>query len=351
MPIHCEMYSISPTKIYHKLKKESMTKYRLIFLLTSLLIISGCGEKKKSFDENIKQIKHVVVIYMENHSFDNMWGEFEGANGLSNAKEENIIQVDKEGKPYDTLPEIPRSSAFPSNLPNHYFNIDQYLSSRKAAISHIHLYYYEIMQIDSGKMDKFATYNPNKGMVMGYYKTEDLPLYPIAKEYTLCDNFFHSGFGSSFFNHIFLIAARPARWQEAPSDMFAEVDSTGKMVKNGRLTPDGYVLNTIYPEKGPRPPKADTTRLMPPQTFPTIGDRLSEKDISWAWYSQGWDSAVAGKPTVYAYNHEPFVIFANYAKGTEGRKKHLKDETDFMKAAKEGNLPAVSFVKPGRGFE
>lgn len=328
-----------------------MTKQRIILFLALCLGISGCHHKKQDdFEKNIKKIKHVVVIYMENHSFDNLYGEFEGADGLSDAKKANVIQVDKEGKPYEYLPDIPRSSAFPTNLPNNYFNIDQYIPSDKETPSPTHAYYREIIQIDSGKMDKFAAYNSNKGMTMGYYKTKDIPLYPFAKKYTLCDHFFHSGFGGSYFNHVFLIAAAPAVWKNAPSDIVAEVDSTGKMVEGGLVTPDGYVVNTVFPKNPPYPPKADTARLLPPQTLPTIGDRLSEKDISWAWYAGGWDSAVAGKPSIYAYNHEPFTYFANYAPGTEGR-KHLQDETDFLKAAKAGKLPSVSFVKPGRGFD
>ncbi len=329
-----------------------MFKKPIIPLLALALGFAGCHQqgKEKSFEDNIQQIKHVVVIYMENHSFDNLYGQFEGANGLSNAKEANITQIDKEGKPYDYLPEIPRNSAFPTNLPNTYFNIDQYVPADKETPDVTHLYYHEIMQIDSGRMDKFAQLNHSKGLTMGYYKTELLPMYPIAKKYTLCDNFYHSGFGCSYFNHVFFIAAAPAVWKDAPADIVAQVDSTGKMVKNGLVTPDGYVVNTVFPKNPPYPPKADTTRLLPPQTLPTIGDRLSEKDISWAWYSAGWDSAVAGKPSIYAYNHEPFAYFANYAPGTPGR-KHLQDETDFLEAAKNGALPSVSFVKPGRGYD
>jgi phospholipase C len=328
-----------------------MFKKRIGLLLALAFIICSCNRKKNDFDQNIKKINHVVVIYMENHSFDNLYGQFPGADGLSDAPDSQITQVDSTGQAYKTLPPIPRSSAFPTNLSNTYFNIDQYLSARKAEPSPIHQYYYEIMQVDSGKMDKFALHDPKGGMVMGYYTTKDLPLYPIAKKYTLCDHFFHSGFGSSFFNHIFLIAARPARWKDAPANMRANVDSTGKMVKNGRITPDGYVLNTVYSKGSVYPSGIDSSRLMPNQTFPTIGDRLNKKGISWAWYSQGWDKAVAGKSSVFAYNHEPFMLFANYAKGTAGRKKHLKDEKDFLKAAKEGALPAVSFVKPGRGYD
>ncbi len=329
-----------------------MIKKGMIFFLAICLEICGCHpEKSIPFNEGIKKINHIVVIYMENHSFDNLWGEFEGADGLSKARDVNIIQVDEKDSPYAYLPEIPRNSIFPVDLPNYYFNIDQYVPSDKETPSPTHQYYHEIMQINKGKMDKFALYNVNKGMAMGYYKTELLPLYPLARKYTLCDNFFHSGFGCSYFNHVFLIASAPAVWHNAPPDVIAAVDSTGKMIKNGLVTPDGYVVNTVYPKNGPHPPMADTSRLLPPQTLPTIGDRLSEKGISWAWYSAGWDSALVQKPSIYAYNHEPFAYFANYGPGTEGREKHLKDETDFLRAAKAGSLPHVSFVKPGRGYD
>lgn len=327
-----------------------MTKRIVIFLALSLAFSSCQQTKQAGFDENIQKIKHIVVIYMENHSFDNLYGQFEGAEGLADAQAANITQVDKEGKKYEYLPAIPRSSAFPTNLPNHYFNIDQYIPSDKAIPSPTHAYYHEIMQIDSGKMDKFAAYDHAKGMAMGYYTTKDLPLYPYAKKYTLCDHFFHSGFGCSYFNHVFLIAAAPAVWPDAPADIIAEVDSNGKMIKNGLVTPDGYVVNTVFPKNPPYPPNADTNRLLPPQTMPTIGDRLSEKGISWAWYAGGWDSAVAGKPSGYAYNHQPFIYFANYAPGKKGR-AHMKDETDFLKAAKAGMLPSVSFVKPAHKYD
>src|ERR1700742_1983124 len=90
-----------------------------IFALTVL----GCA----SAQAHISKVKHVVVIYMENHSFDNLWGQFPGADGLSQAKKEQIIQLDATGNPYTTLPPVPSSSAFPTNLANDVFNIDQYV--------------------------------------------------------------------------------------------------------------------------------------------------------------------------------------------------------------------------------
>lgn len=331
-----------------------MRSSRLLFLGLITLGLASCGTSKKtqqsktSFDKGIKQIKHVVVVYMENHSFDNLYGEFKGANGIKEAIKGNYVQVDKEGKPYKYLPEIPRNNSFPTNLPNKLFNIDQYVPNDKKTPDVTHRFFHNKLQINGGKMDKFAAYNQSKGLAMGYYSTEKLPLYQFAKDYTLCDNFFQSVYGGSYFNHVYLISAAVPVWPNAPKSRIAKLDANGNMVRDGEVTPDGYVVNHILSRNKPYPPKSDTSKFLPSQDMPTIGDRLSEKNISWAWYSEGWDDAVAGRKNNFAYNHEPFLYFTKYKEGTEGR-KHMKDQNDFIKAAKEGTLPSVSFVKPGGG--
>ena len=171
-----------------------MPLQRFFYMLFILLLISSCASKKAqhqetSFDEGIGQIKHLVVIYMENRSFDNLYGEFKGANGIKNARKGNFAQVDENGKPYQYLPEIPRNNSFPTNLPNALFNIDQYVPSDKATPDVTHRFFHNKMQINGGKMDKFALYNDTKGLAMGYYNTKKIPLYPIAQKYTLCDNY------------------------------------------------------------------------------------------------------------------------------------------------------------------
>jgi len=304
-------------------------------------------EPKPKAPAAIDKVGHVVVIYMENHSFDNLYGQFEGADGIAQAKAGNVTQLDKDGNVYATLPPIPRSSAFPTNLPNNYFNIDQYIPADQQTPDVLHRYYQEQLQIDGGKMDKFAYYNSSKGMTMGYYKTSLLPLYAIAKKYTLCDHFFHSAFGSSFLNHQWLIAAATPTFPDASVSMKATVDASGKMTNDGLVTPDGFAVNTIYSVNMPHPANSAPASLVPNQTNPTIGDRLSEKNVSWAWYSGGWNDAIAGKPDkTFQYHHQPFIYFANYADGTAAKKEHLKDETEFFEAAKKGTLPAVSFIKP-----
>jgi len=329
------------------MKKRVLTKGYLFALATaaigSYLAVSAFKAPKKP---SINDVQHVVVIYMENHSFDNLYGQFPGASGLAQANIKNVTQVEADGKPFATLPPVPKGSAFPTNLPNTYFNINQYVADDQVTPDVTHAFYQEQFQIDGGKMDKYAQYNFTKGLTMGYYTTAQLPLYELAKKYTVCDHFFHSAFGGSFLNHQWLIAATTPVFPNAPDAIKAKVDASGKLIKDGSVTPDGYAVNTLN-SVNLHPATTPAANLVPNQTNPTIGDRLSDKNISWAWYSGGWDNVNAGKPDAsFTYHHQPFAYFARYAEGTEERKKHLRDEKEFLEAAKKGTLPAVSFVKP-----
>lgn len=333
------------------MKKVSLpAKIKIVLSIGAAAILSvgiSAYRTPPSSAPKINKVGHVVVIYMENHSFDNLYGQFEGADGQTNAKPQNITQLDKDGQPYATLPPIPYSTAFPTNLPNHYFNIDQYVPNDQETPDVTHRYYQEQLQINGGKMNKYAQYNNSKGLTMGYYTTSKLPLYAMAKKYTLCDRFFHSVFGCSFLNHQWLIAAATPVFPNAPDYMKARLDSTGKLIKDGTVSPDGYAVNTCFTVNMPHPKGAKEGSLLPQQTNPTIGDRLSDKGVSWAWYSGGWDDALAGKPDrTFSYHHQPFAYYAKYADGTAAKKEHLKDETLFFEAAKNGTLPSVSFVKP-----
>src|SRR5205814_10640444 len=144
-----------------------------------------------------------------------------------------------------------------------------------------------------------------------------------------------------------------------------------------------YAVNTIQPAFEP----ADPGDRLAAQTNPTIGDRLTEKGIDWAWYAGGWADATGDTrdpgysngpgPTcsnpnidpakvnlvpkfvypicpdiLFQYHHQPFNYFANYGPGTPGR-AHLQDQADFFNliasSRKQGNdcdLKPVSFWKP-----
>ncbi len=290
-------------------------------------------------------LQYLVVIYLENHSFDNLYGEFPGANGLANAGGK-ASQVDLTGKPFALLP-TPPGGAFPNNLANAPFSIEQYIPISANTPDLVHRFYQEQVQIDGGKMDKFAAVSDAKGLVMGFYHTSNLPLAAEAATNTLCDNFFHAAFGGSFLNHIYFISARVPTFPDAPAAMRAQIDERGNLLSDGAVTPDGYAVNTMFTVNNPHPSIIPVAALVPNQTFATIGDRLSDKGVSWAWYSGGWNDAVAGHPApLFQFHHQPFAYFAKYADGTAAKTEHLKDETEFIAAARAGTLPSVSFVKP-----
>lgn len=293
----------------------------------------------------LEKLDHIVVIYLENHSFDNLYGEFPGANGLSNATD-HTTQVDRSGRPYRVLPQPP-GKAFPPNLPNAPFSIEKYILISARTPDLIHRFYQQQAQIDGGRMDRFAAISDARGLVMGFYHTRNLPLADEAAKNTLCDNFFHGAFGGSFLNHIFFVSLQAPLFANAPPSMKATLDARGNLVKDGAVTPDGFVVNTAFTVNAPHPANASRASLVPNQPMPTIGDRLSEKNISWAWYSGGWNNAIAGHPDkLFQFHHQPFAYFARYADGTPGRAQHLKDESEFIAAARSGTLPAVAFVKP-----
>jgi acid phosphatase len=151
-------------------------------------------------------------------------------------------------------------------------------------------------------------------------------------------------------NHFWLACACMPRYPNAPNALIATIGSDGHVIHHPHVedvvTPDGYVVNTIQPFATPHAPTSDVSHLLPPQDMPTIGDRLSEKGITWAWYAGGWNDALAGHPGSFQFHHQPYVYFRNYGDGTQGRKDHLKDGEDFIKAIKDGTLPQVSFYKP-----
>jgi len=298
-------------------------------------------------------INHLVVIYDENHSFDNLYGSFKGANGISRASDTATTQVDlATGQPYTCLPQTD-SHLVGTCLPDQPFDITQFVPADQKTRDLVHRYYQEQVQIDGGKMDRFVTVSDAKGLSLGFYPTDQLPVAKEAANFVLDDNFFHAAFGGSFLNHQWLVCACTPVYANAVSDgsskdLHTVLGANGLPVAghDGQLTTKAtgdFAVNTIFPAS---PPTIAGAPQLPLLTDKTIGDRLSAAGVSWAWYSGGWNDAVAGHPnSLFMYHHQPFDYYANYAPGTAGR-SHLQDETDFIAAARAGTLPAVSFVKP-----
>ena len=326
-------------------------------LLSLWFLAAACAGFGQNVLTQLKaRVKHIVVIYQENWSFDALYGRFPGANGIANASEESLTQVDRAGAPLKAAPAPlngkdvdPAFASLDLAEALKPFDLTRFIGPDTRTGDLVHRFYTEQLQIDGGKMDKFVAWSDNGGLAMSYFDATNMPEGKLAQEFTLCDNFFHAAFGGSFLNHFFLIAAAAPRFPNAPTSMIATPpDAAGTSVADKVVTPDGYAVNTAFSVNHPIPPSVmDTTTLVPNQTMTTIGDRLSEKGVPWAWYSGGWDDALAGKPDpLFQFHHQPFIFFANYADGTAAKREHLKDEKDFLAAVERGALPAVSFVKP-----
>jgi phospholipase C len=325
------------------------------FLLSLVLTVAlAPGAAPATGTAGLEQLEHLIVIYEENWSFDGLFGRFPGANGIANAGAA-ATQVNREGQPYATLPppsalgqppSVP-DPRFPAALPNGPFNLAPYVPPDGRARDMVHRFYQEQQQINGGRMNQYVAWTDGGGLVMGYYDAADWPLGRLAQQYTLADNFFHAAYGGSMLNHLWLVCACTPRWPEAPAHLVAQLDADGRLVRDGVVSPDGYVVNQVEPFNEPHAPTAPDADRLPPLTPPTIGDRLSERGVSWAWYGGGWPEAAAGSPPPgFAFHHQPFNYFAGYAPNTAARAAHLKGETAFRDALRDGTLPAVAFVKP-----
>jgi phospholipase C len=276
-------------------------------------------------------------------------------------------------------------------LPNGPFRIDAPpINGRLDQVlpSPWHLYYQNREQIAGGRNNKFVALSDAGAWVMGYFDGSKMKVWQWAREYTLADHFFMGAFGGSFLNHMWLVCACTPRDPGAPSSARPTLDAQGDLANkpgspksvldgtvqllDGRVTPDGYIVNTSQPPYQPSgiapvPGKldyADSTKSpVPPLTAKTIGDTLSAKGVSWVWYAGGWDAALADgrrepnekRTVIYARgaespiflpHHQPFNYFARFAPGTPDRAEHLKDEDAFLAAIDQGTLPQVALFKP-----
>ncbi|MFU8789963.1 MAG: alkaline phosphatase family protein [Methylobacter sp.] len=321
-------------------------KTALLLAFTALMPIISPVKAK-----GLEQIDHIVVIYLENRSFDNLFGAFPQAEGLAQAKKAPL-QVDEYGRPYAALPPVfsgeQPDTRFPLDLANAPFDIADYVSPDQKHPDLTHRFFIHQMQINAGRNDRFAQLSSAGALTMGHYDVSGSALWQYAKEFTLADNFFQATFGGSFLNHHWLICACTPAFKEAPIELrhWKNDPNTGKPMSDPAVTQDGYVVNTMQPFN---PPFDDTKHKprLPVQYHATIGDRLTEKGISWAWYAGGWDDAIAQRKTEgnFQYHHQPFVYYANYAPGSQGRAAHLKDKSQLLSDL-AGTFPHVAFYKP-----
>jgi phospholipase C len=255
-----------------------------------------------------------VVVYEENHSFDNLYGGWEGVNGRADAPTSKITQVSQSGAPYtcllqndvnltspDPLPTTCTDSTtappFTSHFGNALFSIEQYIPKTARTcpapgvfapngIKHpagdpggctkdlVHRFYQEQYQLNNGAQNRYTTGSDALGLTQGYYDTTQLPIYEYLHskghpDYAIADNFFQSAFGGSFLNHQWLIAAATPPWAGMPAGQHAIIDSNG--MPNG--TPPGTPASGGYALYHPTGPVSDPagTRLCPVGVDPNPG--------------------------------------------------------------------------------
>ncbi|HJR29876.1 MAG TPA: alkaline phosphatase family protein, partial [Pseudomonas sp.] len=185
------------------------------------------------------QVKTVVVIYAENRSFNNLFGDFPGVEKpLSGLKPVEYQQRDRDGSLLQTLPPVwggvlqigpqtldgvtyPSATQFQEHLPNAPFALKgpnaEDLPFGLVTRDLWHAFYQNQMQINGGKNDGFVAWADSGGLPMGHYAQSrySLRLWDVAQEFVLCDNFFQGAFGGSFLNHQYLISATAPFYPDA----------------------------------------------------------------------------------------------------------------------------------------
>ena len=269
-----------------------------LFVFTALPAVGAQTDKSP-----LGSINHIVVIYQENHSFDNLYGTWERVNGLSHANAANTSQLNQAGAPFGCLKQndvnftsppqeasctdTTTGTAFSSAFTNRPFNIDDYVKSTDTTCPPpgvfaangvpkgsglaggctedlVHRYYQEQYQLNGGFQNRYVTGSDAIGLTMGVYKTQELPIYqylhkPGHPQYAISDKFFQAAFGGSFLNHQWLAAAATPVFAGALNDGSANdrhsvVDVNGMPINyplyTSPLGPNGGTSNPSGPRDG-----------------------------------------------------------------------------------------------------
>ena len=240
--------------------------------------------------EPASRIQHVVTILQENHTFDNYFGTYPGADNLSQAP---------------AVPVDPNNPAGPKVAPFHIQDprtpdLNHASQSARAA-------YHD------GRMDGFVLAQAERKlpgqMALGYYDGSDLPYYwHLAQHYVLADRFFSSALGGSLVNHQFWVAASGSR--------------TGESIPAAGLN------------------------------MPTIFDRLDGAGVSWKFYVKSYDPtldfrhAQGDNPKDSQLAWIPPLTMPSFVDNPQ-RMARIVDMSHLYADLVHGDFPAVSYLVQG----
>ena len=339
--------------------------------------------------ETATPIKHLVVIFQENVSFDHYFGTYPNALNLSG---EPPFVAAKDTPTVNGLSgALLSSNATSTNSANGTGAANPFrLSPAQASTAdQDHDYTPEQQALHGGLVDLYPKYTgaggnalggalpanspaifSTPGLVMGYYDGNTVTaLWNYAQHFALSDNSYNTTFGPSTPGAINLISGQT-------NGMVATLNGTGDETDDGNggltLISDADPIGDVCSN-----PASNQVTL----GGKNIGDLLNAKNISWGFFSGGFalntvnsnsttgckrstTSAVTGvKKLDYIPHHQPFQYYASTANPTHARPSwigsigksgdaanHQYDLTDFFAAAEAGSLPAVSYVKAS-GFQ
>jgi phospholipase C len=314
------------------------------------------GKKDGGEAPTTTPIKHLVVIFQENVSFDHYFGTYPKA-------------LNPAGEPlFDASPDTPSvnglSGALLTNNPNaaNPKRLDPLNPADVVTCDQDHSYKDEQKAFDMGLMDKFVETLAggscsDKSIVMDYYDGNTVTgIWNYAQHFAMSDNSYSSTFGPSTPGALNLISGQTHG---------ATPDSPGN-VDNGTVIGD------------PRPPAANddctiATAAKAAMSGTNVGDLLNQQNITWGWFQGGFkpSSVTNGTATCatthknvagttvndYIPHHEPFQYYTSTANphhlppssvamiGKTDQANHQYDLSDFWAAVDAGNMPAVSFLK------
>ncbi|MGQ4383524.1 phospholipase C [Streptomyces sp. SAS_270] len=330
-------------------------------------------------------IKHVVVIYQENVSFDHYFATYPKAANTDGTKFKAKAHTPKA----DNL----LNAGLLTKNPNLYAP-KRLTPAQAMTCDQNHSYGPEQYAADGGKADKYVENTEvskctglfgEPGLVMDYYDGNTVTgLWNYAQQYAMSDRSFSSVYGPSTPGALNLVSGQthgvisvdPASGTENPKQTSTPDSYTV-------LSPDAKGVGTVINDPDPAYDDCSgkdhtSTNALAAMQGENIGDLLNAKHVSWGWFQGGfrpstpWDGKsgdyakcggathtnVGGAAVVdYSPHHSPFQYYKSTSNphhlapkniaeiGHTGRANHNYDLTDFDATLKAGRLPAVSFVK------
>ncbi len=325
-------------------------------------------------------IKHLVVIFGENESFDHYFGTYPYAANTDGTK-----FVAKPGTPkvnglYTKITKTGPVGPLLTHNPNEY-NPKRLTPSEALTCDQNHGYTPEQDAVDNGKMDMFVQdteqddcstngeyYGP-PGIVMDYYDGNTVTgLWNYAQNYAMSENDYDTTFGPSTPGAIDVSSGQSA-------DSHAVTPAGVKTTDPGAITPGGVTYGDIDPYYDQCSDSNHTsTNPEDVMTGKNIGDLMNAKHITWGWFQGGFSpsshnkgGAVCGRESEniagtelqqYTPHWNPFQFNETTANpghvgptseaaiGRTDRANHQYGMSDFFETLKDGNLPSVSYLKP-----